>query len=97
MTFGKPIYKNVSAVICSYLFIGLMFRFHINSMTKLCKMVHTIVGSYSSAIAPSALVGSCFFVGSRYSFSVGSPIFLMSHHNTCPSEEAEKHSVPVFD
>jgi dynein intermediate chain 2 len=24
----------------------------------------------------------CFFVGSKYNFSVGSPIFLISHHNT---------------
>ena len=42
----------------------------------------TIVGSYSSAMAPCAFVRSCFFVGSRYIFSVGSPSLRMSHHST---------------
>ena len=57
----------------------------------------TIVGSYSKDIEPNAFVGSCFLVGSKYNFSVGSPIFLVSHQRTWPSDEAEKHSVPVLD
>ena len=54
--------------------------------------VHTIVDSYSSEMPPR--VGFPDLVKSRISVSVGSDIFLMSHHNTWPSVEVVKHSVP---
>lgn len=97
MIFGKFIYKNVFVVICFYLFIGFMFRFYINSMIKLCKMVYIIVGLYFSVIVFSVLVGFCFFVGFRYSFFVGFFIFLMFYYNICLFEEVEKYFVLVLD
>jgi len=42
-----------------------------------------MVGSYSRDTAACALEKSCFLVGSRYMTSVGSLIFLMSHHKIC--------------
>ena len=53
-----------------------------------------MVGSYSNVIAPSALVGSRDFVGSKMSFSIGLSILRMSHHIASPSVDPEKHSVP---
>ena len=53
---------------------------------------HTIVDSYSKDMPPR--VGLSPLLRSNMRVSVGSAIFLISHHKTCPSVEVVKHSVP---
>jgi hypothetical protein len=53
----------------------------------------TIVVSKSSTVPPTIVP---FFSGSKRRLSVGSAIFLISHHSTCPSVDTEKNSHPMI-
>jgi len=57
-----------------------------------CILKVTIVDSKSKAVPPTICP---FFSGSNIKLSVGSDNFRISHHNTCPSVEAEKNSEPT--
>ena len=57
----------------------------------------TMVDSYSSTDAPCAFAMIPCLERSNTRLSVGSPSLRVSHQSTCPSVDAEKHSVPVLE